>query len=123
VFPEYACVRIRIGVIGRNLEHDPGKQRSMNGNLADDELITQGQVDEGDTSYSYERGLMPVLTVLLRPVMSRMKHQVDMQIEYNNFAIFRILIRRNIKSSIPSIFYFLYLYFFHIITDYFLIYP
>jgi len=84
-------VRIRIGVIERNLENDPGKQRSMNGNLADDELITQGQVDEGDTSYSYERGLMPVLTVLLRPVTSCTKHQVDVQIESNNFTIFRIL--------------------------------
>jgi hypothetical protein len=89
----HACVRIRIGVIERNLEYDPGKQRSMNGNLADDELITQGQVDEGDTSYSYERGLMPVLTVLLRPVMSRTK-------QLKLLCKLRVIISRSLESCV-----------------------
>lgn len=48
----YMCVRVRTrydGFVESAIpERDSTERRSMNGSLADDKLITQGQVDEGE---------------------------------------------------------------------------
>lgn len=68
----------------------------MNGNLADDELITQGQVDEGEIRHILMKEKSCPLTMLLRPAVSCM-YVYNIQLGYKlrliNIQIFGSLIK------------------------------